>query len=163
MVRSAQASFLTGVFVLIVAYFFLGALYFLPRCILACIVCVVVYSILGETPHEVMFFVRMRANLEIALMGLTFILTLCVSVEAGIGVSVFLSMILCIRQSAAMRVRILGRIGTSNDYEPLEDDELEEEQIPGVLIVKIFDSLTFGQSSFPLISRLRADSLTRVI
>ena len=43
-----------------------------------------------------------------------------------------------------MRIRILGRIGMSNDYEPLEDDELEE-KIPGVLIVKIFDSLTFGE------------------
>ena len=79
-------------------------------------------------------------------MVLTFVLTLCVSVEAGIGVSVFLSMLLCIRQSSSMRIRILGRIGTSNEYEPLDEDELgQEEEIPGVLIVKIFDSLTFGE------------------
>ena len=55
-------------------------------------------------------------------------------------------MLLCIRQSSTMRIKILGRIGTSNEYEPLEEDELgQEEEIPGVLIVKIYDSLTFGE------------------
>lgn len=44
---------LTGVFILLVTFFLLGFLFALPKCILAVIICVVVFSILEEAPHDV--------------------------------------------------------------------------------------------------------------
>jgi MFS superfamily sulfate permease-like transporter len=95
----------------------------------------------------------MEAWVDLSLMALTFFLTLFLSVEIGIVVSVALSMVLCIRQSALMRIRILGKVsGTTNTYAPLsevdDDDGLVggEEEIPGVLIVRLRDvALTFGE------------------
>lgn len=70
----------------------------------------------------------MHAWIDLSLMTLTFLLTIFVNVEVsvlcflivlrlssscpqvGILVSVTLSMILCIREAASMRVKILGRV-----------------------------------------------------
>lgn len=93
-----MASLLTGLGVLLVSFFLLGLLVFLPTCILAVIICVVVWSILSEAPHDVIvssppsfmratltlhlqFFWRMRAWIDFSLMALTFVLTLFVNVE----------------------------------------------------------------------------------
>lgn len=43
-----MAAFLTGVSVLGVTFFLLPLLFYLPRCVLASIICVVVFSILAE-------------------------------------------------------------------------------------------------------------------
>lgn len=76
-----MASLLTGTFILLVTYFLLGWLVDLPKCILAVIVCVVVFSILEEAPEDVRFFWKMRAWVDGGLMLLTFVLSLFVSVE----------------------------------------------------------------------------------
>lgn len=76
-----MTSLLTGTFVLLVTYFLLQFLSALPKCILATIVCVVVFSILEEAPEDVMFFWKMGAWTDGALMLLTFFLSLFVSVE----------------------------------------------------------------------------------
>lgn len=76
-----MASLLTGTFVMLVTYFLLHFLSPLPKCILATIVCVVVFSILEEAPEDVMFFWKMGAWTDGALMLLTFFLSLFVSVE----------------------------------------------------------------------------------
>ncbi|SGY29841.1 BQ5605_C002g01088 [Microbotryum silenes-dioicae] len=154
-----MTSLLTGVFVLLVSFFLLGFLYALPKCILAVIICVVVFSILAEAPHDVMFFWRMRAWVDLSLMAMTFFLSLFISVEIGIIVSVAFSMLLCIKHSSAMRIKILGRVPGTSFYEPLEDDDddglFPSEEIPGILIVRFRDaSLTFANAG-ALKERLR--------
>lgn len=177
-----MTSLLTGGCVLLITFFALPLLFFLPKCILACIVCVVVFGILSETPEEVAFFYKMAAWIDLSLMGLTFCLTLLVNVEVsivflishvtrheltkkrkrqiGIVVSVALSMILCIRQSASMRIRILGRVPNTTQYAPLLEDDGDglgsgEEEIAGVLIVRIRDvAVTFANAG-ALKERLR--------
>ncbi|KAL8286278.1 hypothetical protein RQP46_004766 [Phenoliferia psychrophenolica] len=154
-----MASLLTGTFVLLVTYFLLGYLFYLPKCILASIIVVVVFSILAEVPHDVKFFFKMGAWVDGGLMALTFLLTFFVNVEVGIVVSVAVSMVLCIKQSASMRVSILGRVPGTQYYEPLDDDGdddfFQSEEIPGVLIVRLRDSsLTFANAG-ALKERLR--------
>lgn len=76
-----MASLLTGTFILLVTYFLLHLLAALPKCILAVIVIVVVFSILEEAPEDVRFFWKMRAWVDGGLMLLTFVLSLFVGVE----------------------------------------------------------------------------------
>lgn len=52
----------------------------------------------------------MRAWVDCGLMALTFLLSLLVSVETGIIVSIALSMVLCVKQAAITRIKILGRV-----------------------------------------------------
>lgn len=154
-----MTSLLTGGMVLFVTYFLLGFLFYLPKCILSVIICVVVFSILAEAPHDVMFYWKMEAWVDFALMTLTFLLTFFVNAEVGIVVSVAVSMMLCIKQSSAMRIKILGRVPGTQYYEPLEDDDddglFPGEEIPGILIVRLRDaSLTFANAG-ALKERLR--------
>lgn len=160
--RTQMSSLLTGTFVLLVTYFLLRFLGPLPKCILAVIVCVVVYSIFEETPEDVKFFYKMGSWTDGGLMLLTFALSLFVSVEVGIITSVALSMLLCIKHSTAMRLNILGRVPGTSTFEPLEEDLNDDgllpvmgEEVPGVLIVKIRDvALTFANTGY-LKERLR--------
>ncbi|GAA5897412.1 hypothetical protein JCM6882_001880 [Rhodosporidiobolus microsporus] len=173
-----MASLLTGVFVLTTTYTLLGYLESLPKCILAVVVCVVVFSILEEAPHDVKFFWKMRAWVDGALMLLTFFLSLFVNVEVGIIVSVALSMVLCIKQSTHVRINLLARIPGTTLYEPISSSSLsrddeedadaalldehsaqaeeeEAEEVPGVLIARIRDvALTFANTG-ALKERLR--------
>ncbi|ORY73400.1 sulfate transporter family-domain-containing protein [Leucosporidium creatinivorum] len=154
-----MASLLTGTFVLLVTYFLLGFLVALPKAILAVIILVVVFSILEEAPHDVKFFWKMRAWVDCGLMALTFLLSLLVSVETGIIVSIALSMVLCVKQAAITRIKILGRVPGTSFYEPVDDDEddglFPTEEIPGILIVRFRDpSLNFANAG-ALKERLR--------
>lgn len=114
----------------------------------------------------------MNAWVDLALMLLTFLLTFFVNVEVsgtrlslndlpayihflqiGIVISLGLSLALCVKQSAVMRIKILGRIPGTQLYEALDDEDDDSpypgEEIPGVLIVRIRDvSLTFGRFYF---------------
>ncbi|GAA5838503.1 hypothetical protein JCM9279_003264 [Rhodotorula babjevae] len=150
-----MASLLTGTFILLVTYFLLHLLAALPKCILAVIVIVVVFSILEEAPEDVRFFWKMRAWVDGGLMLLTFVLSLFVGVEVGVIVSVCLSLVLCVKQSTAMRIKILGRVPNTTMFEPLDDDDEHDdgllsslsEEVPGVLIVRIRDgALTFANT-----------------
>ncbi|GAA6053425.1 hypothetical protein JCM3770_005160, partial [Rhodotorula araucariae] len=152
-----MASLLTGTFILLVTFFLLHLLAALPKCILAVIVLVVVFSILEEAPEDVRFFWKMRAWVDGALMLLTFVLSLFVGVEVGVIVSVCLSLVLCVKQSTAMRITILGRVPGTALFEPLDDDDPTAgddgllaalgEEVPGVLIVRIRDgALTFANT-----------------
>lgn len=53
-----MASILCSTFVLLAAFFLLPALYYLPRCVLASVVCLVVYSLLAEAPEDVGFYIE---------------------------------------------------------------------------------------------------------
>ena len=68
-----------------------------------------------------------------------------------------LSLVLCVKQSTAMRIKILGRVPGTSLFEPLDDDDEHDdgggllsslsEEVPGVLIVRIRDgALTFANT-----------------
>lgn len=65
-------------------------------------------------------------------------------------------MLLCIRQSSEIKIRILGRVPGSEIFEQLDDEDLDDlDEIAGVLIVRIRDvALTFANAA-ALKDRLR--------
>jgi MFS superfamily sulfate permease-like transporter len=73
-------------------------------------------------------------------------------IKTGILISVGVSLLLTIKDATAMRVRILGRDPITRTWEPIDTKKTEteevareiEEEIPGVLIVKIRESLSFA-------------------
>jgi MFS superfamily sulfate permease-like transporter len=78
-----MSGFFVALFTLLSTFFLLQYLYYLPKAVLGCIITLVVYSILAEAPEDVHFFVTMRAWTDLALMTLTFLLTLFVSLQAS--------------------------------------------------------------------------------
>jgi hypothetical protein len=73
----------------------------------------VVLSLLAETPADIAFYWRMRSPVDLALMALTFALTLVWNVQTGVVVSVLVSLLLVVRRSARTRMTILVRLSFS--------------------------------------------------
>ncbi|GHJ83886.1 hypothetical protein NliqN6_0288 [Naganishia liquefaciens] len=154
--RSQMASLFTSSIVIITALFLLPYFHFLPKAVLASIITLVVYAILAEAPHDLKFYWKVRAWTDFLQACMTFILTLFLSVEIGLVASVCFSLILVIRKSTQARIKILGRLKDSDQWIPVDEhpDEDVEEDIPGVLVVRIRENLNFANTG-QLKERLR--------
>jgi len=144
---SQMASIITSSLIILAIIFLLPALYYLPICVLAAIIGLVVYSILAEAPHDIVYYWKMRAWVDFGLMSLTFFSTLIWSVEVGIVVSVTVSLLLVVRESSKTSVKILGRIPGTNRWQPIDENPEAQEELPGVLIVRIRESLNFANAA----------------
>lgn len=150
--RTPMASIITGLSIIAASYLFLDYLFFLPKCVLAVVISLVVFNLFSELPEDLMFFWNLKGWTEIALMTFTFLLTLVYDIKTGIIISAVVSLILTVKDATAMRVRILGRDPITHTWEPIDTKKTQseevareiEEEIPGVLIVKIRESLSFA-------------------
>ncbi|KAG8862610.1 hypothetical protein FRB96_001169 [Tulasnella sp. 330] len=125
-----MASLITSSLVLLAVFFLLPALYFLPSCVLAAVILIVVYGLLSEAPHDIAYYWKMRAYEDFTLMSLTFLSTVLWSVEVGIVVSVTLS----------------GRIPGTNRWRAIDENPEAREDVPGVLIIRLRESLDFANA-----------------
>ncbi|KAI0077181.1 sulfate permease [Panus rudis PR-1116 ss-1] len=152
--RTQMASLVCSGVVLLATFFLLPWLYYLPKCVLAAIICLVVFSLLAEAPHDVKFYWRMRAWMDFFLMSLTFFLTIIWNVEVGILVSVVISLLLVVHRSSKTRLTILGRVPGTDKWKAIGEDPEAEEEVPGVLIIRIRENLDFANTA-QLKERLR--------
>ncbi|KAF9519411.1 hypothetical protein BS47DRAFT_1370775 [Hydnum rufescens UP504] len=145
-----MASLVCSALVILAVVFVLPALTNLPKCVLGAVIGLVVNSILSETPHDFGYFWRMSAWTDLAMMCLTFIFTVAWSVEVGIIVSVTSSLLIIVRRSSMTHIKILD----TNQWRPVDEDPLDREEVPGVLIVRLREDLDFANTG-QLKERLR--------
>ncbi|PAV23187.1 sulfate anion transporter [Pyrrhoderma noxium] len=152
--RSQMASFICSSLVLLATFFLLPALYYLPRCVLASVVFLVVFTILAEAPHDVSYFWRMKAWTDFGLMFITFMTSLLWDVEVGIVCSIICSLLLVVHKSSKPRITILGRLPGTSRWKPVNEHPEAEENVPGAMIVRLRDDLDFANTA-QLKERLR--------
>ncbi|KAI0029824.1 sulfate anion transporter [Vararia minispora EC-137] len=152
--RTQFASIVCSALVLLATFFLLPALYYLPKCVLASIICMVVLSLLGETPEDIVFYWKTSSWVDMGLMILTFVLTIVWNVQTGVVVSVIISLLLVVRRSSRPRMTILGRIPGTETWKPINENPEAEEDLPGTLIVRIRENLDFANTA-QLKERLR--------
>jgi len=152
--RTQMASLVCSGFVLLATFFLLPWLYFLPKGVLASIVCLVLIFLLAETPESLEYYWRMGAWIDLALMLLTFALTIGWSVEVGVAVSIVISLLLVIHRSSKARLMILGRIPGTDRWRPISEDPEAMEDASGTLIIRIRENLDFANTA-QLKERLR--------
>ncbi|KAG0139531.1 hypothetical protein CROQUDRAFT_70118 [Cronartium quercuum f. sp. fusiforme G11] len=149
--RTQLASIITGFTILIATYVLLDCLTYLPKAVLAAVITTMVFHFFAQLPPDVIFFWKLRGWTELSLMAFTFLITLMFDTRTGIILSSGVSLVLTVKDATAIRVRILGRHPETREWEPIDpltrvegiaDDE--EEEIPGVLIVRIRESLSFA-------------------
>jgi MFS superfamily sulfate permease-like transporter len=151
--RSQLASLIAAGLVLLATFFLLPALYYLPTCVLASIICVFAMTLFSELPHDLVYYYKIGAWMDLAMMFITFTLSVIWNVEIGIIVSLIISLLLVVRRSSRTRMTVLGRVPGTDEWRPVTDVP-EAEDIPGVLIVRIREGLDFANSS-QLKGRLR--------
>lgn len=151
--RTQLASLVTAGITLLATFFLLPYLYYLPRCVLASIICLFVISLFSEVPHDLMYYWRIGAWTDLAMMFLTFSLSVIWNIEIGIVVSLIISLLLVIKRSSHTRMIILGRIPGTDQWGPIADNPGAED-VPGILIIRIRESLDFANTA-QLKERLR--------
>ncbi|KAI6120371.1 sulfate transporter family-domain-containing protein [Pisolithus croceorrhizus] len=144
--RSQLASLVAAAIVLLATFFLLPALYYLPKCVLASIICLFVVSLFAELPHDLIYYYNIGAWTDFAMMSITFFLSVIWNIEIGIVVSLIISLLLVIRRSSKTRMTILGRIPGTDQWRPVTDNP-DVEDVPGALIVRIRESLDFANTS----------------
>lgn len=152
--RTQVASIVCSAVVLSATFFLLPMLYFLPKCVLASIILLVVYSLIAETPHDVIYYWRMGAWVDLAIMAMTFTLSIVWNLEAGIVISMVVSLLLVVHRSSKTRLTILGKMPGTDRWKPLKETPEAEEAASGILIVRIRENLDFANTS-QLKERLR--------
>ncbi|OCH93490.1 sulfate anion transporter [Obba rivulosa] len=152
--RTQMASIVCSTIVLMAIVFLLPWLYYLPKCVLAAIICLIVFSLIEELPHDLIFYWKMRSWIDLLLMSLTFIFTIVWNVEVGVAVSLVISLLLVVHRSSKTRLTILGRIPGTNRWKPVEEEPEAQEDVAGALIVRIRENLDFANAA-QLKERLR--------
>lgn len=76
-----MATIVTAICAMLTATVFLPYFYYLPKAVLASVITVVVYAILAEAPHDLLFFWKVRAWTDFLQAAMTFVLTLFLDVE----------------------------------------------------------------------------------
>jgi high affinity sulfate transporter 1 len=152
--RTQMASLVCSAVILLATFFLLPLLYYLPSCVLASIICLVVITLLWETPHYVIYYWKMQSWMDLALMILTFGFSMIWNVEVGIVVAIVISLMLVVRRSSKTRMAILGRIPGTDRWKPINESDEAREDVPGVLIIRIRENLDFANTA-QLKERLR--------
>ncbi|KAI8058257.1 sulfate transporter family-domain-containing protein [Syncephalis plumigaleata] len=144
--RTQLAGMLAAVWVLGTGMFLLPFLWYLPRPALAGVVFTAALSLISEGPRELRFIVRLHAWWDLAIMLFVFLVTIAVSVEAGVLMAICISVMLVIRHTTVPRVAAMGRLkGTSDHYRPLHElDPQHAELMDGVLVVRFEEDLYFA-------------------
>ncbi|KAF9523825.1 sulfate anion transporter [Crepidotus variabilis] len=145
--RTQMASLVCSAIILLATFFLLPWLYFLPRCVLAAVIGLVVFSLIAETPHDVLYYWRMQAWADLIIMSLTFFLSIIWNIEVGVVVSLVISLLMVVHRSSKTRMTILGRIPGTDRWKPLKENPEAEESVIGALIVRIRENLDFANTA----------------
>ncbi|KAL8719323.1 MAG: hypothetical protein Q9225_003667, partial [Loekoesia sp. 1 TL-2023] len=153
--KTPMSSILLSLITVMCILFLLPYFYYLPKAVLSSMISVVAYSLIEEAPHDISFFLRLRAIPELFLMSLIFLSTIFYSLPLGIALGIGLSLLAVIRHATKPRIQILGKVpGTENEFENAEAEPGKVEFVEGCLIVKIPEPLTFANTG-DLKGRLR--------
>ncbi|EAQ88627.1 hypothetical protein CHGG_05246 [Chaetomium globosum CBS 148.51] len=117
-----------------------------PKPVLSSLISVVAWSLIEECPHDISFFLKIRAWQELGLMAAIVVATIFFSLSFGMAIGVGLSLLQVIRHATRPRIQILGRIPGTNRFENAEANLDRLEFIEGCLIVKIPEPLTFANT-----------------
>ncbi|KIW65798.1 hypothetical protein PV04_08021 [Phialophora macrospora] len=121
--RTPLSNVLLSIMALFCILFLLPAFYFLPRGVLAAMIAVVGVSMVEECPHEIVFFAKIRAWPELALMAAVFAATVFHSVSLGMALGLGWS-ILALFISGGWRAAL--RILDSRSSKSYEDEEFAQ-------------------------------------
>ena len=118
--------------------------YFLPKAVLAGIIMTAVFGLIDV--REVKHLWKVKRS-DLAMLALTFAVTLLVGIEPGIATGVLASLAMLVLRSTRPHVAVLGHLPGTRSYRNV--DRFEEATIePGVLAVRLDAQVYFGNVNF---------------
>lgn len=112
-----------GLTTLFVTFNLLSYIYYLPLCVLNAVITIVGWKMIQEFPKELMFHFRTRGWNEIITFFVTLSASLYYSIEVGVAMGCFYSLMRVLKHSTQSRIQILARVaGTDTFVNPDFDD-----------------------------------------
>ena len=142
--KTGLASIISAVLIILILLFFTSLFYYLPNAILASIIMVAVLGLIDLEEAKHLWYSN---RTDFWMLAATFIATLTLGVEQGIGVGVVLSLAMVIFRTSRPHVAVLGRVPNTKIYRNIARFEgLEEKE--GLKIMRFDAQLYFANTNF---------------
>jgi len=142
--KTGLASIISAVTIALTLLFLTPLFFYLPKAVLAAVILVAVSGLI-DYKEAIELWKKDRADFW--MLFATFLVTLTLGIETGIGVGVVLSLALVIFRSTRPHVAVLGRVPQSDFYRNIDRfDNLE--QRPDVLVVRFDGPLYFANLNY---------------
>ena len=142
--KTSITGFIAAMLIMATILFLLPAFYFVPRGVMAASILIAAVSLFKL--DDLLFYWKIRAYKDLALMFLTFLTTIVFGAEDGIIISISVSLLLVVKQSTLSRISILGRMSGTDKFVDIQEFP-SAETIDGILIVKIEEALYFTNTT----------------
>ncbi|MEM9102521.1 MAG: sulfate permease [Pseudomonadota bacterium] len=140
---SPMSGFISGLFVAFSLLFLLDIIYYLPRAILAAIICVAVTGLIDwRAMHEAWVYNKADA----AALIITFVCVLVFGIEPGILAGVLYSIGQYLHRSSKPHIAVVGRVGNSEHYRNIERHQVMTHE--KILLLRIDESLYFANTNY---------------
>lgn len=140
--NSTVASIISAAIVGLTVLFFTPLFYYLPKAILAAII---VVAVAGLFNFREMVYLWKSDRKDFSMLAVTFLATLVLGIEEGIGIGVLLSLILVIYSSTTPHSAELGRLGTTDKFRNV--DRYKQAIVESDMLIFRFDaSLYFANA-----------------
>lgn len=162
--NTGLASILSAITIALTLLFLTPLFFYLPKAVLAAVILV---AVAGLIDYKEAFELWQKDRADFWMLFSTFIVTLTLGIETGIGVGVVLSLALVIFRSTRPHVAVLGRVPQSDFYRNIERfDNLE--QRPDVLVLRFdgplyFANLNYFKDRAEQLIKARSQSLRLVV
>ena len=142
--KTGLASIISAVTIALTLLFLTPLFFYLPKAVLAAVILVAVSGLI-DYKEAIELWKKDRADFW--MLFATFLVTLTLGIETGIGVGVVLSLALVIFRSTRPHVAVLGRVPQSDFYRNI-DRFNNLEQRPDVLVVRFDGPLYFANLNY---------------
>lgn len=162
--RTGLAAIISAVLVVVTLLFLTPLFEFLPNAILAAVIMVAVYGLIDYKEAKYLWHSNRS---DFSLWVVTFLATLFIGIEQGIGLGVLLSLALVIYRTTKPHIAVLGRVPDSFFYRNVERFN-NLEQRPDVLIVRFdaqlyFANVNYFQDSIDELAAQKGEALKALI
>lgn len=142
--RTGLASLISAGLIILTLLFLTPLFYFLPKAILASVIMVAVFGLID---YKEAIHLWKSDRVDFWMLIVTFIATLSLGIEQGIGVGVILSLIMVIYRTTTPHTAILGQVPNTTFYRNIERFDSVNER-PDLLIIRFDAQLYFANSNY---------------
>lgn len=136
------AAIISVLFIGLTLLFLTPYFYYLPKAVLAAIIMVAVSGLFDAKEMKHLWLTDKK---DFAMLAATFVATLTLGIEEGIGVGVLLSIIMVVYSSSKPHIAELGRLDGTRTYRNIERYKGSKRK-EGVLVYRFDSPLFFGNS-----------------
>lgn len=142
--KTGLASIFSAVLIVLTLLFLTPLFYYLPNAVLAA---VIIVAVIGLVDYKEAVHLWHNDRQDFWMLIATFIITLTMGIETGIGAGVILSLAMVVYRSTRPHVAVLGKVPGSEFYRNVERFK-NLDQRPDVLVVRFDGPLYFANLNY---------------